>query len=264
MKFTVLYSTDNGATWIPIANEVPGTSYDWKVPEVPGGNKNSCYVRVIGYNISNVKVGDDRSDKSFSIVRVRLLSPNGGELLSSGISNTISWQINGTNPTSQKLYYTMDGGATWSLITTLDGVTRSYPWTAPTLTANRTNCLVKMVAYNGSTVVGTDTSDKPFTIAVVRLFSPNGGEVLLSGDRRDIFWQIYGTKYPVKTIRVYYSVDGGATWSLIITLDSNFVGCAWYPLVQSTKTKCKVKVEITDTMGIKASDISDGYFTIQP
>jgi hypothetical protein len=134
----------------------------------------------------------------------------------------------------------------------------------PTLTSNRTNCYVKVVAYSGSTVVGSDRSNKPFTIEVVRLSSPNGGEVLSSGNQRDIWWEIYGTKYPVKTIRVYYSVDGGATWSLIITLDRGFVGCAWYPLVQSTKTRCKVKVEITDTMGIKAADISDGYFTIQP
>jgi hypothetical protein len=141
----------------------------------------------------------------------------------------------------------------------------SHPWTVPVPTSNRTGCYVKVVAYNGSTVVGSDTSDKPFTVGVVRLLSPNGGEVLESGDIHQIQWEINGTKYAVTTQKLYYTMDGGTTWSLITTLDSTLRSYDWIPLVQITKTKCKVKAVIYDTKVVAAAnDMSDSYFTIQP
>jgi hypothetical protein len=123
-----------------------------------------------------------------------------------------------------------------------------------------------VVAYGASNVkVGEDKSDKPFAIGVVKLLTPNGGEVLESGDIHQIQWEINGTKYPVGTVKLYYSIDGGATWSLITTLDSTFRSYEWIPLVQITKTKCKAKAVIYDTKGIAAAnDMSDSYFTIQP
>jgi len=68
----------------------------------------------------------------------------------------------------------------------------------------------------------------------------------------------------VATQKLYYSMDGGATWGLITTLDGSFGSYDRVPLVQITKTKCKVKVAISYTKGITAADMGDGYFTIQP
>ena len=363
-KFKIFYSMDNGATWILITSDATGTSHSWTVP-VPPSNKNTCLVKVVGHSASNVKVGEDKSDKPFTIDVVRLVSPNGGEVLKTGDPYTIQWEINGTKSdvtkvnlyyttnggasytlinstpldgasrtydwpvptptanmgkcyvkvvaysgntvlgtdtsdkpfmiegvkltqpnggevlktgdpytiqweingtksdvTTQKLYYSMDGGATWSLIATLDSASRSYDWTVPVLTCNKNRCYVKVVAYSSSTVVGSDRSAKPFTIAVVELLYPNGGGVYQSGSSYRIGWNIW-TKSPVATARLYYSVDGGASWSLIATLDGSFGYYEWIPLVQTTKTKCKIKVAISDT-GITAADMSDGYFTIQP
>jgi hypothetical protein len=247
-------------------------SHPWTVP-VPTSNRTGCYVKVVAYNGSTV-VGSDRSDKPFTIEGVKLIQPNGGEPLSAGSSYEIQWEINGTKSpvTKVNLYYTMDGGVSYVLITsisTVDPETRpwamSHPWTVPVPTSNRTGCYVKVVAYNGSTVVGSDTSDKPFTVGVVRLLSPNGGEVLESGDIHQIQWEINGTKYAVTTQKLYYTMDGGTTWSLITTLDSTLRSYDWIPLVQITKTKCKVKAVIYDTKVVAAAnDMSDSYFTIQP
>jgi hypothetical protein len=263
---------DGGATW-SLIKTLDGAvrDCDWEVP-TPTSNKTNCYVKVVAYSGSKV-VGTDRSAKPFTIGVVRLVAPNdpgGREILISGSRYTIWWEIYGTNPsatvTTQKLYYSMDGGATWSLIRTLDGGPRSCEWTVPTPPANTTNCYVKVVAYNGSTVVGSDRSAKPFAIRVVRLLWPNGGEIYESGSiyAYAIQWEIYGTKNPVATVRLYFSMDGGATWSPITTLDGTFRSYDWVPLAQTTKTKCKVKVAITDIKGATAFDISDGYFTIRP
>jgi hypothetical protein len=141
----------------------------------------------------------------------------------------------------------------------------SHPWTVPTPPGNRANCYVKVVAYSNNTVVGSDRSAKPFTIGVVKLLTPNGGEVLESGSSYPIQWEINGTKYPVATVKLYCSMDGGATWGLITTLDGSFRSYDWIPLVQITKTKCKIKIAMIDTRGIATgNDMSDGYFTIQP
>jgi protein involved in ribonucleotide reduction len=379
-KFKIFYSMDNGATWILITSDATGTSHSWTVP-VPPSNKSSCYVKVVGYSASNPKVGEDKSDKPFTIGVVRLVSPNGGEVLESGVPHQIQWEINGTKSdvtkvnlyyatnggvsyvliqslivtvdpgtrpwamsypwtvptptanmgkcyvkvvaysgntvvgtdTSDKpftiegvkltqpnegevlktgdpytikweingtksdvtkvnLYYTTNGGASYTLIEsipTVDPGTRPWvmdrPWTVPTLTANMGKCYVKVVAYSGNTVVGTDTSDNPFEIAVVKLLTLNGGEALESGSSYPIEWEINGTKSPVATVKLYYSIDGGATWSLITTLDGSFRNYDWIPLVQTTKTKCKVKVVIYDTKGVAAAnDMSDSFFTIEP
>jgi uncharacterized OB-fold protein len=262
------YSVDAGATWSLITSlDGASTSYDWTVP-VPTSNKNSCYVKVVAYNASNVKVGEDKSDEPFAIGVVKLFSPNGGEVLESGEIHQIQWEINGTKypVATVKLYYSIDAGATWSLITSLDGASTSYDWTVPVPTSNKNSCYVKVVAYSASNVkVGGDKSDEPFVIGVVKLLSPNGGEVLESGEIHQIQWEINGTKYPVATVKLYYSVDAGATWSLIITLDGTFRGYDWIPLVQITKTKCKAKVVIYDTKGVAAAnDMSDSCFAIQP
>jgi hypothetical protein len=273
-KFKILYSTDNGATWVLITSDATGISYDWTTVPVPTSNKNSCYVRVIGYSASNAKVGEDKSDKPFTIEGVKLIQPNGGEFLESGSSYPIQWEINGTKSSVTKvnLYYTTDGGGSYVLIEsipTIDPETRplamGHPWTVPTPPGNRANCYVKVVAYSNNTVVGSDRSAKPFTIGVVKLLTPNGGEVLESGSSYPIQWEINGTKYPVATVKLYCSMDGGATWALITTLDGSFRSYDWIPLVQITKTKCKIKIAMIDTRGIATgNDMSDGYFTIQP
>jgi len=265
-KFKIFYSMDNGATWRLITSDATGTSYNWDPVTPPPGNKTSCYVKVIGYDKNNVKVGEDRSDKPFTIGVVRLVSPNGGEVLKTGDPCTIQWEINGTKSpvTTQKLYYSMDGRATWSLITTLDGVPRTYDWTVPEPASNKNSCYIKVAAYGGSTVVGSDTSDNPFTIAGVNLIQPNGGEVLKTGDQYTIQWEIYGMKSPVISQKLYYSTDGGATWALITTLDGASRTYDWtVPTLTSNKNSCYVKVVAYSSSTVVGLDRSDKPFTIE-
>lgn len=66
VKFKLLYSLDNGITWKLIARNVTGSSYTWKVPN-PRNNKKYCHIKVVSYDANNVKVGNDKSDTSFTI-----------------------------------------------------------------------------------------------------------------------------------------------------------------------------------------------------
>jgi hypothetical protein len=162
VKFDLLYSMNNGTTWRPLANEVTGTSYNWTVP-TPVLNKQKCFVAVIGYNTSDVKIDQDTSDATFTVEVIKVISPNGGEVLTSGTTHTIKWQVNGTRKPVGKiqLFFTKDAGATWKSIAVLSGDLRSYNWVVPTVARTKKMCRVKVVISGTAT---HDASDRWFTI----------------------------------------------------------------------------------------------------
>jgi hypothetical protein len=138
-------------------------SYNWQVP-CPKNNKKQCLFKVIGYDLSDRKIGEDVSDLPFTIEVIYLVSPNGGQRLPSGYTWTIRWQTNCTKKPVAKveLKYT-SGGGLWNLITTLDGNHGTYPWTVPNVSSAKCKVKVVLKDANGS-ILGQDVSDGFFTI----------------------------------------------------------------------------------------------------
>jgi hypothetical protein len=175
VKFKLKLSVDNGLTWAPITTDfVSGIEHFWTVPK-PWGNKRKCFIKVVGYNASNTKLGIDASDESFAIEVVKLESPNGGVGVTypSGVPLTITWTTNATKKSvaKVKLYYTKNGGLTWLPIATLkDSVSitpglHSYNDWIPTVGEDKNNCKVKVVLMDAAgNVLGQDASDNYFTI----------------------------------------------------------------------------------------------------
>jgi len=165
VKFDLQYSMNNGGTWTTIASKITGTSYNWTVPK-PLNNKKNCLVKVIGYDASNVKVGEDTSDSTFTIEVIKVTSPNGQEIWKAGTTHAITWTTNGTKRLVKKvkLFYTYNGGANWILIyTILRDNPGSYNWRVPV--ASSASCKVKVVLKDrlGKTI-GNDVSDEFFAI----------------------------------------------------------------------------------------------------
>jgi hypothetical protein len=209
--------------------------------------------------------------------KVTLLQPNGGESFATGELVNITWGAPAT-AVKFKLFYSVDNGVTWVKMTPDFVSEKSYPWTVPSLTANKKSCRVKVVGYkNNGLLVGSDKSDTSFSIEVVKLTYPNGTETLYSGDPVTLIWTVNVTKKPVASVKLYYTKNNGITWIPIETLKpitttpNSFIVPVWpsgdygwtVPDVPGPKTKCKVKVVLKSATGATlGSDVSDAVFTI--
>jgi hypothetical protein len=234
---------------------------------------NEFCIGVYGYS-NNMKVasgavyGDNFNAIGLTPDRVILLQPNGGDVIAAGpLPYVIEW-IAPPDAQTFKLQLSVDNGATWSLIA--DSVPGpSYSWTVGPPSKNKKQCLVKVTAFNGNDAkVGSDISDSPFTIEVLKLTSPNGGEQLTSNSTHTITWTTNATSVPVDHIVLSYTQNNGQTWKTIDTSldpldDGNF---DWtVPQVNDVKEKSKVKIVLKDDQGnTVGSDVSDETFSISP
>lgn len=88
------------------------------------------------------------------------------------------------------------------------------------------------------------------------LLSPNGGENWKSGSTQTIWW----TSNEVQSLRLEYSIDGGAIWQPIAqSLDATMSTFAW-EIPNSPSANCLVRV--IDAGDNNTRDVSDATFTI--
>ncbi len=262
-KSILRYSCDGGTSWSVIAGNVSGTTYDWQMP-VYGTDMSQCLVRVTAFDASGTKLGRDDSDDFFTIraASVMVTSPNGGESLPSGGNHLIQWTAppNGSEFT---LRYTCDSGATWTIIAKKVPGT-SYSWAVPVFSGNKNQCLVRVTAFDSLGVkLGRDESDGTFGIEVVRVTSPNGGEVITGGGQHTVTWVTNGTVSSVAKVVIRYSTDSGATWVTAGKVSGNPGSFLWN-VPSITSTTVRVKVALKDASNsVIGRDRSDADFEIQ-
>jgi hypothetical protein len=100
--------------------------------------------------------------------KVVVTSPNGGEGWKSRDGGyPITWLTSSTigSVATTKLFYTMNGGTTWKLISSFSGNPGTYTWYIPAVTQTKKKCKVKVVLKNAANItIGSDKSDKFFKI----------------------------------------------------------------------------------------------------
>jgi len=146
---------------------VTGTrSYNWAVP-VPLRNRKDCLLKVVGFDSTGEKLASDSSDRPFTIEVARLVSPTGGETLTSGDTVTMTWETHVTRDEVAwtQVMLTRNGGATWSNESTLDGNPKSFNWKVPDVQELKKRCKLRIVLKDSDgKTVGRDASDGYFTI----------------------------------------------------------------------------------------------------
>lgn len=250
---TIDYSLDNGSSWnnISLVTENDG-SFAWMVPAVLSSE---CLVRVSEYENPSVF---DVSNTNFSIVEqyITVTYPNGGETWTGCDSRTITWSKGGIS-SLVKIEYSLDNGLTWSNVTSSTSSSGSYTWNPVTDLAG-TECLVRVSDKTTTTI--NDQSDAVFDIVEnndIFVTSPNGGESLEVATTHTITWV---SAPELSRYSLYYSVDNGATWTLISSsITSNSYN---WTVPNLPSTECLIKV--VDYYNTCIYDLSDSNFSIEP
>jgi hypothetical protein len=177
--YSLHYSLDNGANWKPIADNLttdptyPGLGfYDWTIPPPASNKNNKVLVRIRAFNAANTRLAVDKSDAPASIVVVRLITPNGNEMLTVGSPYTIKWEIEGTKRPVAKIrleYMRMYPDGSWHKVAAIKGTDPgSFDWTVPPLAepvVARYTARVRVMLYDQSGgLIGRDISDNDFYI----------------------------------------------------------------------------------------------------
>ncbi|XXF76276.1 DUF1929 domain-containing protein [Myxococcaceae bacterium GXIMD 01537] len=167
----------------------------------------------VGENIVAVAVkqaGSTSTDLSFALgleVRygttvpdpdtLRVLAPNGGEVLAAGASTTLRWSSTGSISTVN-LDYSTDLGTTWRSIATGVPNSGSYSWTVPDVAT--TDALVRVSRAGTGSL--SDVSDARFTIA-----RETRSKVIAFGD----VWKYWDS-----------GTDPGAAWNTLSYADTSW------------------------------------------
>ncbi|MFT3980084.1 MAG: hypothetical protein QM687_06405 [Ferruginibacter sp.] len=256
-QYTLRYSVNNGSTWTTIASNITGNSYSWTPPNTTAS---TCLVRVIDY-INTCKY--DVSNAVFSIVPATpvLLTPNGGQSWQVGCPYSITWNT-AYLYTTARLDYTLDGGTTWTNITTAATNSGSYSWTVPATVTPSSNCLIRI--SNTGNLALNDVSNAPFTIPVpltVNSFNTAGSTVVGCGTSTISF-----TKTTCAgNWNIYYSVNNGATWNIITTVTDNGLATQSYTWsVPNNENTATAKIMVSSATYTNITDESDASFSMIP
>ena len=207
-------------------------------------------------------------------VALEFVAPGGGERWKAGHRYTLRWHAP-KEAVKFVLRYSTDNAKSWKWIRKVtaksqckdDGAKLDcrYRWKIPPQNGTKPNSYVQLVARDSKNrVVGKDTSDAPFTIEVLKLLAPNGGETFEAGSLCRIKWRSYALNRPIAKAILQYSTDGGKSWSPIKAFRARKSGRFDWTLPDTPSDRCKVRV-ILKAKGGKtvAADASDKVFEIK-
>jgi hypothetical protein len=251
------YSTDVGATWIVIADNVANNgAYLWyPIPNLP---TSQGIIRIT----TDDKAASSVSNGFFNVFTtgaktLALSKPNGGEVLSVNESYRVEWVSSGI--TSIKIDLSLNNGTDWnSVVPTYPADSSYYVWN-PIPNSPSTQCLLRITDVSDITV--TDKSKSVFSIAspkTIKVLSPNGGESWNANSSQEITW--YSSQ--VSNVKIEFTLDNGYSWSTLTNSTPSVGYYLWSAIPNTPSTNARIK--ISDAANVYPSDASDSVFTISP
>ncbi|MDP4200547.1 MAG: ice-binding family protein [Bacteroidota bacterium] len=243
-------SLDGGLTWKLIGTLTADVfNYYWRVPDT------ASTMAVIRITDSNGISGKSsifaiQSTKTLIVVR-----PVAGEVVASGMQGyQITWAGNGL--TAQKSFeLSLDGGLTWVSIGSISADVFTYSWNVPDTVSSQ--AVIRITNNNGTTSVSgvSGVFSIRRNVGSIVVTHPVAGEVVDGGY---VNFPINFTATNVTAQKTFeYSLNGGATWSLIGIMNSDGQSYAWASVPNVATTQALVRIR--DANGI--TGIS-GLFTI--
>lgn len=159
------YSTDNGQSWIKIADSIQADdlTYSWgPIPNTPSAN---CLIKATDHDNPNIY---DESNSVFTLLfnpKISIISPNGGETILGNTRFDIKWISQ--NVYKVNILLSIDDGISWRKVGENLFNSGSFSWHVPDTTSNY--CLIKIEDSDDTSIF--DISDKIFNIVPFHSFS---------------------------------------------------------------------------------------------
>lgn len=154
VKFNILVSTDNKASWTEVINKTTQTSAVWN----SGAYNGKFFLKFVAPENLNL----ESTYGPFSVTDITKLSlnfPNGGEYLIAEDTVKVSWGT--TTIPNIKLEYTDNNGTSWKQINAnVSATDKQYKWVVPNASSNQ--CKLRITDVSNASK--TDASEKVFTI----------------------------------------------------------------------------------------------------
>jgi hypothetical protein len=259
---------------------------------LPAGTNGDFVVRVVAANIvgDGVPANTDPTDQDFALVIynaqsgqgdgsidsppvVNLVSPVGGERLVAGHIVRILWDASDDKGIlSQKVEFSSDAGATFTLLASLDGNARSLDWHVPDLPTHFGR--VRITALDGVNLPISSASRDNFELVTgppdmsppsVQLLSPTGDSLVGGGTTTQIKWTEDDDVGVTRRV-LELSLDAGNTFQTLASVTGPGSGeqqsYGWEVPASPTSTKCKVRITVFDGAGNSATATSLARFEI--
>ena len=164
--------------------------------------------------------GADESDNTFTLAGIEITNPQVGSAVKRGGPLNIRWVSAGAGASVGRDFST-DSGASWTnVVATAANALGSnvYTWVAsapPTDTAR-----LRVRSLSDTNVVGLSAV---FTLADINVDAPTSGTNWLMSTTNTVRWTSGGAG---NNVNLYWSIDGGATWTPIVANYTNVSGSA--------------------------------------
>ncbi|MFH0733773.1 MAG: T9SS type A sorting domain-containing protein [bacterium] len=244
------YSVNNGTSWNEIVNSTPALTgkYTWNIP----AELVSPVMKIKISDAGNSQI-NDMSDNTFVIGSIKVVDPNGGEVLQAGVSYNIKW-TNSASIDNVIIDYSIDNGVNWSSVTNSTPADGEYIWSVPSGLSTNSG-LIRIADYNSSSSI-IDISNANFSIANLSLLSPDGNASYQVGKTINIEWTASNNIANV-TIEYFTETKG---WKLIASnIAANSSPYLWViPNDPSDSTRIRIKSSLNN----QVFDISNNSFRI--
>jgi len=239
------------------AKTVNDGSFDWLIPAtVPTGTD---YSVKICYCLNTVVT--DVSDAPFTIngtggSTIAVISPNGGETLTAGTTNAITWSSDITGNVRITL---LKAGLHYALISSSTPNDGSYDWTIPSRLAAGAEYSIKIAS--AATPLLFDVSDAYFSVVAgggtfVTVIAPNGGETFVAAAVCPVTWTSDVTGFLRLSLQ-----KAGVDYMLISGHTLNDGAFDWL-IPETLVPGDDYTVKISYCFNPVVSDVSDAAFTI--
>jgi len=237
------------STSYAVSGLLSGTTYYWKIVA-----KNTCGGNTAG------------PIWSFTTIAETITRPNVPSGPATG--STGSWYTfqtaGSTSSFGHSVQYLFDWGdgttSGWLSVGT-KSASKSWAYTGTYSVKAMARCSTHTTKTSSWSSSASMTISNP-TFTVVKVLSPNGGEIIAAGSTYSVRW---GAPSNAVKFRLYYSMNNGLSWKTITTSYVTGTTYSWtVPTVTSSQKNCLIKVNGYDSSGRLVSyDRSDKVLQIE-